>query len=217
MAGDILTADSYEIWLVSGDSRQEHLLKSFQSRQFQTTLAAQLDRNKAITVGKYGAALGTRGDFFLIKIPCTNTALAAATAKAEINNMYIELADIKNVMPDVQLSKAKGGYGAMSPFESHMRKITKDMQRGISSEKLSVLNNVTTSGNTTYASQKVGGVTDERFQTKFDVTVAADTDNIFYLRMKPTASNVLVIRPDSNVWVLYPNIVTQNGFVEIAD
>lgn len=217
-AGDNYIAESIEMWLYKGDGREEKMCKSFQSRQFQTTLAAQLDMNKRLTVGGFYAALGTRGDYFIVKVPLTGAADAAAVAASEVNKFYAELVDIMNVPADVQLSKANGGYGRLSPFDSPVLKVTPEMQKGISKEKLNVTNTVTASGTTTYVTQTVGGVSDERFQTKFtdDIEgVPGTASTEFYFRIKPTSSNVLALRPDSSVWVLYPAIATP--FAEVVD
>ncbi|RZN38115.1 MAG: hypothetical protein EFT35_05105 [Methanophagales archaeon ANME-1-THS] len=218
-AGDIHTAEDLEIWLISGDGRSEHLVKMFPSRMFQTTLAAQHNRDYRVVVGKYAAALGTRGDYFLVKVQLKATALAAATDGSEVNHMFLELVDLQNVPAEVQLSKAQGGYGAFSPFPSPALRITREMLKGITAERLGVTNTVTAAEGDTYVTQTVNGASDSRFQVKFehDIESASVTDNEFWFRMKPTSSNVFLIRPDSEVWVLYPNPTTGNGFGEYVD
>ena len=213
--GDNFTAQSYQIWLYNGNGRGMKMLHSWEESEFQSTLAAQHSRDYSLVVGKYAAALGTRGDYFMIKVPLTCTALGTANSTLVPGKLYVEMMDILGVAPDVQLGK-RHGYGKYSPFDSADLKVTDEMKVGVEDEKLSVLLNQSVTG-TSYVSQYVAGEADSRIQARFETAPIADTDNEFWLRLKPTQSNVFLIRPDSAIWVLPEDIATTKGFYERID
>jgi hypothetical protein len=211
-AGDVYTADSIQVWIKNGNERAMKLIRSWEESEFQSTLAAQHSRDYKMELEQYVAALGTRGDYFMIKVPLTCTALATATAKGVNGHLYIDFIDILGVAPDVQLGKVHG-YGKYSPFDSADLKVTDEMKVGVESEHLAmVLNAAVTT--TTYVSQKIHGDDDARIQGRFEAAPAADTANEFWLRLKPTASNVFLMRYDSKIWVLPATATTGNGFYE---
>lgn len=215
MAGDVFTADSVQIWLHNGNGRAEKMLKSWEESEFQSTLAAQHSRDYELVVGKYAAALGTRGDYFMIKVPLTCTGLGTAADTSLVGHLYLEIVDVLGVAPDVQLGK-RHGYGKYSPFDSADLKVTDEMKIGVESENLSVLLNKAVTG-TSYVSQYIAGEADTRLQGRFETTPAADTANEFWLRLKPTQSNVFMIRPNAAIWVLPADATTTDGFYEITD
>jgi hypothetical protein len=215
MAGDSFMADSVQLWIKNGNERAMKLIRSWEESEFQSTLAAQHSKDYVMEVEQYAAALGTRGDYFMLKVPVSNNVLGGATAKAVNGNLYIDFMDIMGVAADVQLGKVHG-YGKYSPFDSADLKVTDEMKVGIESEHLALVLNATVTG-TTYVSQKIHGDDDDRLQGRWETTPAADTANEFWLRLKPTASNVFLIRYDSKIWVLPADTTTQKGFYEIAD
>lgn len=215
MAGDSFLADSVQLWLYNGNSRAMKLIRSWEESEFQATLAAQHSKDYEMVLGQYVAALGARGDYLMLKVPVSNNVLGGATAKAVNGNMYVDFIDVMGVPADVQLAKVKG-YGKYSPFDSADLKVTDEMKVGIEAEHLALVLNATVTG-TTYVSQKIHGDDDDRLQGRWEATPAADTDNEFWLRLKPTATGVFMMRYDSKLWILPADTTTQKGFYEIAD
>lgn len=212
-AGDVFSADSVQLWVYNGNERSSKLIRSWEESEFQSTLAAQHSKDFEMTLGQYVAALGTRGDYFMLKVPVTCTALDTATAKSVAGHLYADFMDILGVPADVQLAKKKG-YGKYSPFDSADLKVTDEMKVGVESEHLALVLNAAVTG-TTYVSQKIHGDDDDRLQGRWETTPAADTDNEFWLRLKPTSSNVFLMRYDSRIWELPAVKTTGNGFYEI--
>ena len=217
MAGDSYTADSIQLWIYNGNGRAEKLIRSWEESEFQSTLAAQHSKDYEMKVEKYAAALGARGDYFLLKIPATAHALAGATANTVEGHLFIDFEDILGVPSDVQLAKVKG-YAKYSPFDSPDIKVTDEMKVGIEAERLALVLNAAVTG-TTWVSQKIHGDDDDRLTARWQDTIAAATivDNEFWLKLKPTATGVFLIRYDSKIWVLPADPLTTKGFYEQAD
>ena len=215
MAGDMWTADSIQLWVFNGNGRASKLIRSWEESEFQSTLAAQHSKDYEMVLGQYVAALGARGDYLMLKVPATNTALGGATAESVAGKMYVDFMDILGVPADVQLAKRRG-YGKYSPFDSADLKVTDEMKVGVESEHLALVLNAAVTG-TTYVSQKIHGDDDDRLQARWEATPAADTDNEFWLRLKPSSTNVFLMRYDSKLWVLPAVKTTTNGFFEITD
>ena len=213
--GDFYTAQSVQIWVKNGNKRAEKLVRSWEESEFQTTLAAQHSKDYELVVGEYIAALGARGDEIIVKVPCTATNTAGATAKGVEGHMYLDFMDILGVPNDVQLAKVKG-YGKHSPFDSADLKVTDEMKVGIESEHLSVLLNAAVTG-ATYVSQKIAGEDDSRLQARWAKTLVVNTDETFELRLKPSSTGVFLIRYDSKIWLLPENKTTGNAFYEKVD
>ena len=129
--------------------------------------------------------------------------------------MYVDFMDILGVPADVQLAKRRG-YGKYSPFDSPDLKVTDEMKVGVESEHLALVLNAAVT-DTTYVSQKIHGDDDSRLQARWEATPAADTDNEFWLRLKPSSTGVFLLRYDSKLWVLPAVKTTGNGFFEITD
>ena len=205
-AGDEYATAGAQLWLYNGNGRGSKLLKSWEESEFQATLAAQHSKDFELTVGAYAAALGTRGDYFLLKVPCVGVTDGAADAAVTVaNKLYVEIMDILGCPNDVQLGKVKG-YGKHSPFDSPDVKVTDEMKVGIEAEKLSILVN-TAVPTSTYVTQKVAGEDDSRVQAKWENANPAGAggypaNNTLLLRLKPTSSGVFLIRYDSAVWIL---------------
>lgn len=216
-AGDVWTADSIQLWLYNGNGRAEKMLRSWEESEFQTTLAAQHSRNFEMKVEQYAAALGARGDYFLLKVPASHTAVAAVTAKGVNGHLFIDFEDILGVPADVQLAK-KHGYAKHSPFDSPDIKVTDEMKVGIEAERLALVLNQAVTG-TSYVSQYIHGEADARLQAKWVVApaVTVEDDQVFWLRLKPTSTNVFLIRYDSRIWVLPANATTGNAFLELSE
>lgn len=216
--GSLWAADSVQIWLYNGNGRAEKLLRSWEESEFQTTLAAQHSRDYEMKIEQYAAALGARGDYFLVKVPVSHTDLGAAGTDTTVNgHLFIDFEDILGVPADVQLAK-KHGYAKHSPFDSPDIKVTDEMKVGVEAERLALVLNKTVTG-TSYVSQYIHGEADARLQAKWVVAPAAadDTDHVFWLRLKPTATNVFLLRYDSRIWVLPANTATTKGFFEYAN
>ena len=201
-AGDSYETTGVQLWLYNGNGRGEKLLKSWEASEFQDTLAAQHSKDYELTVGSYAAALGSRGDYFLLKIPCLVAAETTAAAVSVVGKAYMEIMDILGVPSDVQLAK-RLGYAKHSPFDSPDIKVTDEMKVGIEAEKLSVLLNKAVTTNT-YITQLIAGEEDARIQAKWNTAMPATAcvDNALLIRFKPTLSNVFLIRYDSGVWIL---------------
>ena len=214
-AGDMWTADSIQLWVYNGNGRASKLIRSWEESEFQSTLAAQHSKDYEMVLGQYVAALGARGDYLMLKVPATNTALTAMTAESVAGHMYVDFVDILGVPADVQLAKRRG-YGKYSPFDSPDLKVTDEMKVGVESEHLALVLNAAVTG-TTYVSQKIHGDDDSRLQARWEATPAADTDNEFWLRLKPSSTGVFLMRYDSKLWVLPAVKTTTNGFFEISD
>ena len=214
-AGDMWTADSIQLWVYNGNGRASKLIRSWEESEFQSTLAAQHSKDYEMVLGQYVAALGARGDYLMLKVPATNTALTAMTAESVAGHMYVDFMDILGVPADVQLAKRRG-YGKYSPFDSPDLKVTDEMKVGVESEHLALVLNAAVTG-TTYVSQKIHGDDDSRLQARWEATPAADTDNEFWLRLKPSSTGVFLLRYDSKLWVLPAVKTTTNGFFEISD
>ena len=205
-AGDEYSAAGAQLWLYNGNGRGSKLLKSWEESEFQLTLAAQHSKDYELHVGEYAAALGTRGDYFLLKVPCVGATDAAADAAVTVaKKLYVEVMDILGVPIDVQLGK-RHGYGKHSPFDSPDVKVTDEMKVGIEAERLSVLMNQAVATNT-YVTQKIAGEDDPRIQAKWEEAFPAGAGGYprnatLLLRLKPSSSGVFMIRYDSAVWVL---------------
>jgi hypothetical protein len=212
MANDVWVADSVQIWLKNGNERAMKLIRSWEESEFQSTLAAQHSKDYKMELEQYAAALGTRGDYFMIKVPLTTTSLGASTATPVNGHLYIDFIDIMGVAADVQLGKVHG-YGKYSPFDSADLKVTDEMKVGVESEHLAIVLNQT-AVTTTYVSQNVHGDSDDRIQGRFETAPTTLIDNEFWLRLKPTASNVFLMRYDSKIWVLPADNTTTNAFYE---
>jgi hypothetical protein len=214
-AGDLYTANSVQIWVKNGNKRAEKLVRSWEESEFQSTLKAQHSKDYEMEVEQYIAALGARGDEIIIKVPCTATDDGAAVAKGVEGHLFVDFEDILGVPADVQLAKIHG-YGKYSPFDSPDLKVTDEMKRGIEAEKLAlVLNAAVTSA--TYVSQKIAGEADSRLQARWAKTLVVNTDETFELRLKPSSTNVFLIRYDSRIWVLPSVKSTTNAFYEKTD
>jgi hypothetical protein len=214
-AGDLYTANSVQIWVKNGNKRAEKLVRSWEESEFQSTLKAQHSKDYEMEVEQYIAALGARGDEIIIKVPCTATDEGAAVAKGVQGHLFVDFEDILGVPADVQLAKIHG-YGKYSPFDSPDLKVTDEMKRGIEAEKLAlVLNAAVTSA--TYVSQKIAGEADSRLQARWAKTLVVNTDETFELRLKPSSTNVFLIRYDSRIWVLPSVKSTTNAFYEKTD
>lgn len=204
--GDEYATAGVQLWLYNGNGRGSKLLKSWEESEFQATLAAQHSKDYELHVGAYAVALGTRSDYFLLKIPVVGVTDATADKTVTIvNKVYIEMMDVLGVPIDVQLGK-RHGYGKYSPFDSPDVKVTDEMKVGIEAEKLSVLVNVAATTNT-YVTQKIAGEDDTRIQAKWENAMPAGAggypaNNVLLLRLKPTSSGVFMIRYDSAVWIL---------------
>ena len=216
-AGDVWTADSIQLWLYNGNGRAEKMLRSWEESEFQTTLAAQHSRDFEMKVERYAAALGARGDYFLLKVPCTHHAVDAVTANGVQGHLFIDFEDILGVPADVQLAK-KHGYAKHSPFDSPDLKVTDEMKVGIEAERLALVLNAAVTG-TSYVSQLIHGEADDRLQGKWVVAPAAtvEDDQVFWLRLKPTSTNVFLIRYDSRIWELPADPTTGNAFLELSE
>lgn len=216
--GDNWTADSVQLWIYNGNGRAEKMLRSWEESEFQSTLAAQHSREFEMKVEHYAAALGARGDYFLLKVPVSHTALAADAVDKDVNgHLFVDFEDILGVPADVQLAK-RHGYAKYSPFDSPDLKVTDEMKVGIEAERLALILNKAVTG-TSYVSQLIHGEADARFQAKW-VTAPAktvETDHVFWLRLKPTSTNVLLIRYDSRIWVLPADATAQKAFYELND
>lgn len=199
--GDSYVTDALQLWIYNGNSRSEKLVKSWEAAEFQATLAAQHSTDFKMLVGAYVAALGTRGDYILLKIPVTGTAEGTAVAVSVLGKAYIEIMDVLGVPNDVQLGKVRG-YGKYSPFDSPDVKVTNEMKVGIEAERLSVSLTAAVTTNT-WVTQKVHGDDDSRIQARFETAMSNGlASNVLEIRLKPTASNVFLVRYDSPVWML---------------
>ena len=216
MAGDQFNPTAVQLWIYNGNGRAEKLIKSWEASEFQASLAAQHSSLFKMTVGAYVAALGSRGDYFLLRIPCVHEDVGLAD-DAEEYKAYLEFMDILGVPNDVQLAKVHG-YGKHSPFDSPDIKVTDEMKVGIEAEKLSFLNNVAADSLVTPKTQKVAGVDDTRITALWETVVpatgvAASTPLAdLLIKFKPSASGVFLIRYDSGIW-----IDPADGFVEFLD
>jgi len=205
-AGDEYATAAVQLWLYNGNGRAEKLIKSWESSEFQATLAAQHSKDYELTVKNYATALGSRSDYFLLKIPCVGVTDAAADATVTaVNKAYIEFMDILGVSNDVQLAKVHG-YGKYSPFDSPDLKVTDEMKVGIEAEKLSMLLSTAVTTNT-YVTQQIAGEDDSRIQAKWDNAMPAGAggypaNNTLLIRLKPSSTGVFMIRYDSAVWIL---------------
>ena len=214
-AGDLYTADSIQLWVYNGNGRAEKLIRSWEESEFQSTLAGQHSKDYEMKVEQYAAVLGARGDYFVLKVPTTGTG-TTCTAKSVAGHLFVDFIDILGVPSDVQLAKRKG-YGKYSPFDSPDLKVTDEMKVGIEAEHLALVLNAAVTG-TTYVSQKIHGEADSRLQARWESTfVAGDAAKEFWLRLKPTATGVFMIRYDSKIWVLPAVATTGNAFYEKVD
>jgi len=212
MGKDTLTAQSLQIWLKKGNGRSEKLVRSWEESEFQPTLAAQHSRDYEMLVGQYIAALGSRGDYISVKVPCTASDTTSTKDILTNGHLYVDLMDVTGVPADVQLAKRRG-YGKYSPFDSPDLKVTDEMKVGIESEHLSVLLNQSVTASTKVP-QYIAGVADARLVGFWDLTPIGDAiiDAVFELRLTPTANNVFLIRPDSKIWVLPEDLTADKGF-----
>lgn len=178
------------------------MVKSWEASEFQATLAGQHSKDYELVAKHYIAALGTRGDYILIKIPCTAAAETTAGAVTVVGKAYLEIMDILGVPETVQLGK-KHGYAKHSPFDSADLAVSDEMKVGIEAERLSVLLNKAVTTNT-WVSQLIAGEEDARIQAKWAEAMPATAcvDNVLWIRLKPTQSNVFMVRYDSAIWML---------------
>lgn len=214
VTGDVFVPGAVQLWIYNGNGRAEKLIKSWEASEFQATLKEQHSSLFKMTVGSYVAALGSRGDYFLLKIPTLARAGTAdpEVADDEVQKVYLEFEDILGVPSDVQLAK-RHGYAKHSPFDSPDLKVTDEMKVGIEAEKLSFLNSVHADSITAPKTQQIAGIDDTRITALWDIVPVLDvtTAAVLSIKLKPSATGVFLIRYDSGIW-LDPD----EGFVAFA-
>ena len=174
----------FRVLVQRGDNRQEQVVKDIPAIAFQATFADGLDQQKAIRLGALSAVLGSRGD--KLHILTTHSGKVDLTETDATNSLALEIADIQNVSPSVQLEL----FGKISPFVSPSGIVTKGRLAGISAERKLVGNGAIAT--TTY----IDMLTDSRFKMHDDDAVSgAFNVNTPLVTLTPTASNVLVIKP----------------------
>ena len=177
----------FELRLVRGDTKQHHTIGTFPAGAFQGTFADGFDLNKAIRVrsGPY-AVLGSRQDKLYI-LP-TNTAAVDLDDATATNSLALEMLDIRNVAPDLQLK----GYGQMSPFPSPTaRFIPEEDMIGVDIEKRLISNSAVG------AAATINMMGDSRF-VMYDVAINATLSTAVPLCVfTPHQSDVFVVQPNS--------------------
>ena len=177
----------FELRLVRGDTKQHHTIGTFPAGAFQATFADGFDLNKAIRVrsGPY-ACLGSRQDKLYI-LP-TNTAAVDLDDATATNSLALEMLDIRNVPPDLQLK----GYGQFSPFPSPLSKyIPEEDMIGVDIEKRLISNSAVGAATT------INMMGDSRF-VMHDVAINATLSTAVPLCVfTPHQSDVFVLQPNS--------------------
>ena len=175
----------FELRLVRGDTKQQHTIGTYPAGAFQGTFADGFDLNKAIRVGSGPyACLGARQDKLYI-LP-TNTAAVDLDDATATNSLAIELLDIRNVAPDLQLK----GYGQLSPFPSpQARFIPEEDMIGVDIEKRLIANSAVGAATT------INMMGDSRF-VMYDVAINATLSSAVPLCVfTPHQSDVFVLQP----------------------
>lgn len=175
----------FELMVVRGDGKQEHVIKTFSAGEFQGTFADGFDRNKAIRCGALASVLGARGD--KLHLLSTHTGKVDLSETDATNNISLEIADIQNVPQDVQLKL----FGQLSPFLSPRGITGRNALAGISSERKSIGNSkISTS---TY----IDMMGDSRFKLLDDDSARTTFDvNNPLMTFTPNATDVIIIKPD---------------------
>jgi len=174
----------FRLLVQRGDNRQEQVVKDIPAIAFQATFADGLDQQKAIRIGALAAVLGSRGD--KLHILSTHGGKVDLSETDATNALALEIADIQNVSPNVQLNL----FGKISPFVSPAGIVTKNALAGISAERKLVGNGAIGTATT------IDMLGDSRFKMLDDDSATTDfTVNSPLVTLTPTASNVLVIKP----------------------
>lgn len=176
----------FELRLVRGDTKQHHTIGKYPAGAFQPDFENGFDLNKAIRVrsGPY-SVLGSRQDKLYI-LP-TNTAAVDLDDATATNSLALEMLDIRNVPPDLQLK----GYGQFSPFPSPQAKyIPAEDMIGVDIEKVMIANSAVGAATT------IDMMGDSRF-VMYDVAINATLSTAVPLCVfTPHHSDVFIIQPN---------------------
>jgi len=192
-------AVDFLITVVKGNELDNIIIEGHSAQEFQPNLYDGKDANKRIQVDNQLAALGIRGDYFLIEIPYVlGTGTADTRSK---NSVYVELLEHTSVPPAVQFDT----YGAFSPFVTPKMSVTKDMLLGIDHQQITAINNVgfpdVDADGTTPVNQKVRGVEDSRITCYYSLADPMSANGSAYMKIKPLWDSVFVIPADATIWL----------------
>lgn len=175
----------FELMVVRGDQKQEHVIKTFSAGEFQATFSDGFDKNKAIRCGALASVLGCRGD--KLHLLSTHTGKVDLDEGDATNCISLEIADIQNVPQDVQLKM----FGKISPFLSPIGMVGRNALAGISAEKKSIGNSKIAT--TTY----IDMMGDSRYKLLDDDSATGSfAIGSPLMTFTPNASDVIIIKPD---------------------
>jgi type II secretory pathway pseudopilin PulG len=168
--------------VVKGNGLQSLITEAHSGAEFQATLAAAMERDKAIRVKTQVAALGARRDY----IDMVYTSGQEANADNVVaDKLLFEMIEFTGVPTNVQYAV----FGEDSPFETGQPVVREAELDGIDRQEITIQNNVLGTG-TTAVSQEVRGAADSRFQLDADDDTTATK---YWIRCKPNEDSVFVL------------------------
>lgn len=197
MVDSSLTADGIQLKAVKGNGLAELITEYWAAKKFQPLLYNGLDVNKAVRVKKGVAALGCRGDYIDVEVPCSDTGTTDVALTA--SQIYVELIDFTGVPTAVQHTL----FGEFSPFVTPKSSMQESMLDGIDRQEIEAVTNVDLGAGaaTTLVSQEVRGEADARVQAKANALKVISGVTLLTLRLKPNTDGVFYIPPGSVIWV----------------
>lgn len=178
-----------------GNELMDFITEDYQAGMFQTTLAAGIDADKTIRLGRTVAALGCRGDYLEAVLFCS---IGAEGALPTVKTVYIEFVDYTGVPTAVQHTV----FGKYSPFISPKEPMNESMMDGIDRQELAIVNTEQIASQAalkTQADQLVRGSTDSRVGYLADSN-DFETATELKLKFKPNSDGVILLRAGARIW-----------------
>lgn len=205
-ASKYVRPEAYQIRVLKGNGLQNIVTEEHIEGQFQTSLAAGMDVQKAIFVRRQVAVLGARGDELQLRIPVNVDTTGAADIAGIANKVYAQLTDYSGVPVAVQHTV----MGKYSPFVTPSQPVNDSMLDGIDIQQIDVADNVVLAADASYVetSQKVHGATDARFKAGYydgDDDINLDPtaqDGYYMIRCIPNGDEAFVLKRGAIIWMM---------------
>jgi len=197
-----MQAYSMNIKLVKGNGLASIIREEHGSGEFQATLADGKDLNKANRTRLSSAAVGARGDYFLLEFPYLLTTGAADTEP--IDGIYIDFFDVSGLTPDLayalfnQDTPYKGMPAARIPTEEELLQILDYQPLGLQTRAGLPAVDATA---TTAVEQYVRGTEDSRITAYYSLADPTSAAGTAYLKLKPNSDGVFWIPAGSVIWM----------------
>lgn len=183
--------------LTKGNGLQDTKYEDHTAGSFQTTMAAGLDRNKAMRAIDQIAVLGVRQDYLEIEMYVKTAATNGDDLLTEA--VYVEAVEYSGVPPDVQY----GVFGQDSKFATPNYAVREGMTIGMDKQEIQFTNNVEIADPTaqsTAIAQKLRGASDARITCYGDAATASACTK-WTLKVKPNTDGVFLVRAGAVIWM----------------